>query len=525
MEHYEHLGVIGEGTYGVVTKARHRETGQLVAIKKFKETDQDEQVRKTALREVRVLKQLRHENIINLVESFRRKGKLHLVFEFAEVTLLELLEKNPYGLDPAFVRKYIYQLLRGVEYCHAHGIAHRDIKPENVLMSKFGALKLCDFGFARLLKGQGAHYTDYVSTRWYRCPELLVGDTEYGKPVDVWAIGCIITEISNGLPLFPGESDLDQLFQIIKCFGTLTPRQTVIFNCNPLYHGIELPRPLDLDDLDTRFGSFGDRRWLQLVKCCMANDPAQRSTCTGLLASAYFAQDGFADKYEEELTSIMERDAAANMLRLRRPRRKQRDRSKSGSRSERSERGECGERTPGSFPTMPGTMSTPLMASIPVAPAPPGSRRSSRSDECIAQVTDARWTAEGTRGGWAGEAEFHPDPVSAGGLPTLANTGTPRPIVPVCGFPQSSEPPGLTSPLDLPPTSSRNQHPALPSLSSEVPLPPAPGPKPKKKRKDKHQGERKGYAEAVGPVEPIERAPNEQNRSMGLGGDFDWSSK
>ena len=333
MENYENLGTIGEGTYGVVIKARHKETGQIVAIKKFKESEDDEQVRKTSLREVRVLKQLRHDNIINLLEVFRRKGKLYLVFEYVEKTILELLEKHPYGLDDVDVRRYTYQLLRGVEYCHAHGIVHRDIKPENILISKHGALKLCDFGFARLLSGPGAQYTDYVATRWYRSPELLVGDTEYGKGVDVWAIGCILAEITNGIPLFPGESDIDQLFHIIKCFGRITNRQALVFKKNPLYHGIELPNPVELDTLERRFGGqTTDIKWLSLLKSCLANEPRHRCTCTDLLSSAYFAHCGFAEKYEEELKVVMEKDAAANLMRLRRQKqRRPRSNTKSGT--------------------------------------------------------------------------------------------------------------------------------------------------------------------------------------------------
>ncbi|KAI9222506.1 kinase-like domain-containing protein [Blastocladiella britannica] len=226
MENYDKLSPIGEGTYGVVMKCRHRETGQIVAIKKFKESDDDAQIRKTALREVRMLKQLKHENIINLLDVFRRKGKLYLVFEHIDHTILEDLEKHPNGLsdhrDHGSVRKVMYQLLRAVDYLHSHNVIHRDIKPENILVSTNGIIKLCDFGFARTLAGPGANYTDYVATRWYRAPELLVGDTEYGKPVDMWAVGCIFSEILTGQPLFPGDSDIDQLYRIMKCLGIST---------------------------------------------------------------------------------------------------------------------------------------------------------------------------------------------------------------------------------------------------------------------------------------------------------------
>eukprot|EP00741_Cyanophora_paradoxa_P010323 tig00020528_g9990.t1 len=272
MENYENLGTIGEGTYGVVLKCRHKETGQIVAIKKFKESDEDEQVRKTALREVRILKQLKHENIVNLIEVFRRKGKLYLVFEY---------------------------LLRSIEYCHSHNIIHRDIKPENLLVSKNGALKLCDFGFARTLSGQGAKYTDYVATRWYRAPELLVGDQQYGKPVDIWAIGCMFAEISTGAPLFPGESDIDQIFHIVRCFdGALL--------VEPLYQGIKIPDFPELEPLEKRFASMAEEQ-VAFMRDCLHYEPERRKECGDLLRHPYFGE-GFADQFEGELRAIMEKD-------------------------------------------------------------------------------------------------------------------------------------------------------------------------------------------------------------------------
>jgi len=218
MDKYENLGTIGEGTYGIVMKCRHIETGQIVAIKKFKESDEDEMVRKTAMREIKLLKQLRHENIVNLIEVFRKRGKLYLVFEYVEKTVLEELEKNPEGLDELSFKRLMWQLIKAIQFCHKNNIVHRDIKPENLLVSKNGVLKLCDFGFARPLTSSENKFTDYVSTRWYRAPELLVGDVSYGKGVDIWAIGCMLAEMWNGMPLFPGDSDIDQvsLFMIYQ---------------------------------------------------------------------------------------------------------------------------------------------------------------------------------------------------------------------------------------------------------------------------------------------------------------------
>lgn len=333
MENYESMGTVGEGTYGVVIKARHKETGQIVAIKKFKESDEDEQVRKTALREVRILKQLKHDHIVNLVEVFRRKGKLYLVFEYVDKTILEELEQHPYGLSELEVKKCTYQLLKGVQYCHDNNIIHRDIKPENILVSKHGALKLCDFGFARALAGNGAKYTDYVATRWYRSPELLVGDTEYSKPVDVWAIGCNVAELSNGIPLFPGESDIDQLFHIIKCFGGLTARQVDIFKKNPLYVGIELPKSYDLDSIEQRFSTPQQRYMLDFLLKCLHYDPENRDSCAELLASSFFKNQGFDTWFEEELRQIMEKDAnplVVKRKKARRPRSQQGPRAESG---------------------------------------------------------------------------------------------------------------------------------------------------------------------------------------------------
>ncbi|KAJ0397618.1 hypothetical protein P43SY_003502 [Pythium insidiosum] len=292
-------------TYGVVLKCRHKVTGQIVAIKKFKESDEDEQVKKTALREIKILKQLKHENIVSLLEVFRVKGKLYLVFEFVEKTILEEIEKNPEGLDPAHIKRLMWQLVRAIHFCHQHNIIHRDIKPENLLVSRNGVLKLCDFGFARPLAGPGAKYTEYVSTRWYRAPELLVGDVSYGKAVDVWSIGCMFAEITTGLPLFPGDSDIDQLYHIIKCLGHITPRHQELFKKNSLYVGVKLPHATEREPLDARFPHF-DKHSLDFLQQTIKDEPLDRWTCAELLNHPFFENAG--QQFEQELQDAIQRD-------------------------------------------------------------------------------------------------------------------------------------------------------------------------------------------------------------------------
>ncbi|VDM57109.1 unnamed protein product [Angiostrongylus costaricensis] len=151
MEKYEKLGKIGEGSYGVVYKCRNRDNGQIVAIKKFVETEDDPQIKKIALREIRMLKQLKHPNLVTLLEVFKRNRKLHLVFEHCDRTVLHDLEKNPNGVPDEMTKKITWQLLEALRFCHSHKCIHRDVKPENILLTKNDVVKLADFGFARII--------------------------------------------------------------------------------------------------------------------------------------------------------------------------------------------------------------------------------------------------------------------------------------------------------------------------------------------------------------------------------------
>ncbi|NXU94703.1 CDKL2 protein, partial [Xiphorhynchus elegans] len=313
MEKYQVLGLVGEGSYGVVTKCRNRESGQVVAVKKFLESEDDAAVRKIAVREIKLLKQLRHENLVNLLEVCKRKKRWYLVFEFVDHTVLDDLEASPSGLDYDRVRKYLFQIMRGIAFCHSHNIIHRDIKPENILVSQSGVVKLCDFGFARPLAASGEVYTDYVATRWYRAPELLVGDSKYGKAVDVWAIGSLITEMLTGEPLFPGDSDIDQLYHITKCLGNLIPRHQELFYKNPLFAGMRLPEVKEVESLDKRYPKLSPDV-LDLAKECLQIDPDKRPSCAELLQHDFFTKDGFAERFTQELKLKIQKDARDHQL-------------------------------------------------------------------------------------------------------------------------------------------------------------------------------------------------------------------
>lgn len=288
MNKYEIVGVVGEGAYGVVLKCKHKETGELVAVKKFKDGEENEDVRRTTLRELKMLRSLKQENIVELREAFRRKGKLYLVFEYVERNMLELLEEQANGVAPEKVRSYTYQLCKAIHWCHSNDIIHRDIKPENLLISSSDVLKLCDFGFARTINGGTTGvYTDYVATRWYRSPELLLG-APYGKAVDIWSIGCILGELADGQPLFPGESEIDQLYVIQKIIGPLPPDQMNLFYNNDRFSGLKFPSVSKPQSLEKRYHGILSSVMIDFMNQTLRLEPADRYTIEECLNHVVF---------------------------------------------------------------------------------------------------------------------------------------------------------------------------------------------------------------------------------------------
>ncbi|XP_063086723.1 cyclin-dependent kinase-like 3 isoform X2 [Cavia porcellus] len=312
MEMYETLGKVGEGSYGTVMKCKHKNTGQIVAIKIFYEKP-EKSVNKIATREIKFLKQFHHENMVTLIDVFKQKKKIHLVFEFVDHTVLDELQHYCHGLESRRLRKYLFQILRAVEYLHNNNVIHRDIKPENILVSQSGIAKLCDFGFARTLAAPGDIYTDYVATRWYRAPELVLKDTSYGKPVDIWALGCLIIEMATGSPHLPSSSDLDLLYKIVLKVGNLTPHLQNIFSKNPVFAGMILPQVQHPKNARKKYPKLNGLL-ADIVDACLQIDPGERISCTDLLHHEYFTRDGFAEKFLPELRAKLLQEAKVNSL-------------------------------------------------------------------------------------------------------------------------------------------------------------------------------------------------------------------
>lgn len=222
MDRYQKIEKLGEGTYGIVYKAQNKETGAVVALKRIRLDDEDEGVPCTAIREIALLKKLKHQNIVRLFDVLHTEKKLTLIFEYLDSDLKKFMDGYGGVLDPMTVKSLMQQLLRGVAFCHEHRVLHRDLKPQNLLINKKGELKLADFGLARAFGIPVRSYSNEVVTLWYRAPDVLLGSRQYSTSIDVWSTGCIFAEMASGRPLFPGSSVEDQLERIFKVLGTPT---------------------------------------------------------------------------------------------------------------------------------------------------------------------------------------------------------------------------------------------------------------------------------------------------------------
>ncbi|XP_056665078.1 cyclin-dependent kinase 20 isoform X2 [Monodelphis domestica] len=248
MDQYSILGRIGEGAHGIVFKAKHVETGETVALKKVALRRLEDGIPNQALREIKALQEIEdNQYVVKLKAVFPHGAGFVLAFEFMLSDLSEVIRHGKRPLAPAQVKAYMQMLLKGVAFCHANNIVHRDLKPANLLISSSGQLKIADFGLARVFSHEGDRlYSHQVATRWYRAPELLYGARQYGEGVDLWAVGCILGELLNGSPLFPGENDIEQLCCVLRVLGTPSPKEiTELPDYNKISFKEQLPLPLD----------------------------------------------------------------------------------------------------------------------------------------------------------------------------------------------------------------------------------------------------------------------------------------
>lgn len=249
---YSKLEQLGEGSYATVFKGFSSLTNQVVALKEIR-LQEEEGAPFTAIREASLLKGLRHANIVTLHDIIHTRETLTFVFEYVHTDLSQYLERHPGGLNPSNVKLFLYQLLRGLAFCHQRRILHRDLKPQNLLISEVGELKLADFGLARAKSIPSHTYSHEVVTLWYRPPDVLLGSTEYSTSLDMWGVGCIFTEMISGQATFPGMKDaFDQLNQIFKVLGTPTERT---------WEGVTKFTNYDLKKLDKHPG--------QSLACCV----------------------------------------------------------------------------------------------------------------------------------------------------------------------------------------------------------------------------------------------------------------
>ncbi|KAL2113761.1 hypothetical protein VUR80DRAFT_2411 [Thermomyces stellatus] len=309
MENYQKLEKVGEGTYGVVYRARDLTAGgRVVALKKIRLEAEDEGVPSTAIREISLLKEMRDPNIVRLYNIVHAEGnKLYLVFEFLDLDLKKYMESLPpsqggrgkslpetssqllqrMGMGPAVVQKWLMQLCLGVRYCHAHRVLHRDLKPQNLLIDAEGNMKLADFGLARAFGVPLRTYTHEVVTLWYRAPEILLGGRQYSTGVDMWSVGCIFAEMCTRKPLFAGDSEIDEIFKIFRTLGTPTedvwPGVTSYADFKPSF-------PKWVRDYSKPLCENLNERGLDLLEMMLVYDPAGRISAKQACNHPYFEE-------------------------------------------------------------------------------------------------------------------------------------------------------------------------------------------------------------------------------------------
>ncbi|KAI9812961.1 MAG: kinase subunit of RNA polymerase II carboxy-terminal domain kinase I [Phylliscum demangeonii] len=297
--------VVGSGTYGKVFKAIHVYTKDMVALKKIRMEGERDGFPVTAVREIKLLQSLRHENVVKLQEVMVEKNDCFMVFEYISHDLTGLLNHPTFKLEPAHKKHLAKQLFEGLEYLHRRGVLHRDIKAANILISNEGQLKLADFGLARFFaKRRQLDYTNRVITIWYRSPELLLGETQYGPAVDMWSAACVLIEIFTKHAIFPGDGgEINQLDKIYHVLGTPTRHEWPAIVELAWY---ELLRPSERKPnvFAQKYKERLTPAAFELLCALFQYDPVKRPSASDVLEHPYFTTEEPAPRQATELRHL-----------------------------------------------------------------------------------------------------------------------------------------------------------------------------------------------------------------------------
>lgn len=293
-ECYEPIKAIGRGAYGVVCSAKDSRTGDKVAIKRIaKAFDNVTDARRT-LREIKLLRELRHENIIKVKDVLSPPpsegmdfSDVYIVYELMDTDLHQIIRSSQTLTDDHY-QYFIYQILCGLKYVHSANVLHRDLKPSNLLLDANCDLKICDFGLARTSTETG-FLTEYVVTRWYRSPELLLCCESYTSAIDMWSVGCIFAEILLRKPLFPGRDYIDQLKVIITKLGTPMHEDTQFIKSNRAISFIRGLPHSPSGNFHSLFSSNTNPKALDLIEKMLQFNPSKRITVKEALQHPYLS--------------------------------------------------------------------------------------------------------------------------------------------------------------------------------------------------------------------------------------------